>query len=504
MMGIKTAEPRLFYFFSLNDKVPQGHPLRLIGENVDFSFVYELARPYYSHTGQPSIDPVVLLKMSLIGYLYSITSERKLADEIPLNMAYLWFLGYDIGEKTPDHSVLSKARARFGISLYQAFFQCVVKLCEEKGLIKGDKLFLDATYVKANASLDSLVERGLYHRLPGSTDDYLKKVWDENPVELERDDEGDVEAAGKEADLSQLHLPETPEKVRRLKANERYVSETDPDAALVWDERKGLFLAHKVHVGVDSGEARVITAVSVVPRGDLEAHYLSEMVEQHSQNTGKDPPEVVADGAYGTIANYDYLMATNIQPSIPRHKSWTAIAYPNDTFTYDPATDTMVCPQGQRLKRHEVRPRYGLIRYRASRKACRLCPIKTKCTRGERRSVTRIDNAALDWALRHLQREEAQLSIKQRKIWSETANAELKNQRGLSRASLRGRLKVSIQALLAATTYNLKRIAKYGKVESVVTCQCKDFVSHRVLLCLKSLFISLGHFRNAEPALSQP
>lgn len=304
-------------------------------------------------------------------------------------------------------------------------------------------------------------------------------------------------------DASQLPLPEKPEKADSLKANERSVSMTDPDSAVIRDGRKGLFLAYKLHTAVDGGEARVITAVSVISGTDLEAHYLPEMVEQHRQNTGKDPPEVVAHGAYGTIANYNYLMASDIHPSIRRHKTWTAIAYPSGSFVYDAASDTMVCPQGQRLKRYEIRPRQGLIRYRASREACRLCPTKTKCTRGERRSVTCIDSPALDWALKHLEREETQLSIKQRKVWCETANAELKNQRGLSRASLRGRLKVSIQALLAAAAYNLKRIAKYSKLDLLATSQCQGFpLKLNRALTFLSRFLSLTvYFHRTRPGL---
>jgi transposase len=114
MMGIKNVEAKVFYEFSLDRRVPEDHLLRRIEHAVDFSFVYSLTRPYYSHTGQPSVDPVAVFKMALLGYLYGLASERRLAQEVELNLAYRWFLGYDLDEATPNHSVLSKARRRFG------------------------------------------------------------------------------------------------------------------------------------------------------------------------------------------------------------------------------------------------------------------------------------------------------------------------------------------------------------------------------------------------------
>jgi len=127
MMRIKQKESKLFYNFSLSSRVPKDHFLCKVEESVDFGFIHELARPYYSHTGQPSIDPVVLLKMMLIGYFYDITSERKLAQELRVNLAFMYFLGYDIDEETPNHSVLSKARRRFGPKIFEKFFEGFVQ-----------------------------------------------------------------------------------------------------------------------------------------------------------------------------------------------------------------------------------------------------------------------------------------------------------------------------------------------------------------------------------------
>ena len=119
MMGQREFGPKLYYQFSLERLIPDDHLLRRIAERVDFSFIRTLCRPYYSHTGQPSVDPVVLFKLLLVGYLYGITSERRLAEEVRLNLAYRWFLGYDLDESTPDHSVLSKLRARLPAEVFE-------------------------------------------------------------------------------------------------------------------------------------------------------------------------------------------------------------------------------------------------------------------------------------------------------------------------------------------------------------------------------------------------
>jgi transposase len=180
MMGRKGLQAKWFYDFSLEQRVPQDHLLRLVANAIDFSFVRDLVRDTYGHTGAPSVDPVVVFKMGLLGYLYGITSERRLAEEIKLNLAYMWFLGYDLDEPPPDHSILSKARARYGPQAYRQFFSEVVRRCREVGLVDGDRIYLDATLVRANASLDSLVSRPLYQQLVDA-DEYVDRLWTENP-----------------------------------------------------------------------------------------------------------------------------------------------------------------------------------------------------------------------------------------------------------------------------------------------------------------------------------
>jgi len=300
-MGRQVPQSKLFYQVSLEERVPQDHLLRKIASAVDFRFLYDYVRPYYSHTGAPSVDPVVIFKMSLLGYLYGLTSERKLAEECRLNLAFMWFLGYDLDEMPPDHSILSKARARFGREVYEQFFREVVRMCREAGLVEGDKVFLDATLLKANASLDSLVAREACHRLKETPEAYLDRVWEENPLEGP-DDPGGSGSSG----LGEVPREEAPEKKaggKSLRTNEKWVSRTDPDASLV--TRKGFlrpFLAHKVHIAVDGGRAQIVTAEKPSPGGAAECHVLPHLIGKHIFSTRSRPEEAVADRACGTKA----------------------------------------------------------------------------------------------------------------------------------------------------------------------------------------------------------
>ena len=184
-MGRKTVEPKLYLNFSLEAAVPRNHLVRRLASAVDFSFVPSLVKKYYSNTGQPSVDPVVIFKLSLLGYLFNISSERRICEEAGLNLAWRWFLGYELDESIPDHSVLSKARKRYGVAVYERFFQQVVRICEARGLVQGDVLFLDATMTKANASSKSLRSRKLLEQMLPTPKQFVADLWLVNEPEVE-------------------------------------------------------------------------------------------------------------------------------------------------------------------------------------------------------------------------------------------------------------------------------------------------------------------------------
>ena len=473
-MGRKTFEPKLVDQFSLEDRVPQEHLLRRVAASVDLSFIRRLTARFYSPTGQPGIDPVVLFKMALLGWRYGITSERRLADEGRLNLACMWFLGYDLDERRPDHSVLSKARARFGVGVYQAFFAEIVRQCERAGLLRGAQLYLDSSLVEANAALASVGARALVAQLAG-VDEHLAAVWRENPTAPADADRVSADAlapapvpaaaAATEPAGPRLLGAGDPPTGPRGPVNEQAVRRTDPDAGLVARDGVPLGLDHKVHVAVDGGAARIITAVDVTPGEGADEHLLDRLVKEHAGTTGRTATEVVADTKYGTYANYRRLAAAGLRPSIPPHRPGTRRAIPRQAFGYDPAADQFVCPAGQVLRRQGTSstagPNGGLI-YRAAPKGCGACPRQAACGgSAQARTITRPNDGGLaDRVAAYLRTPHARRSIRLRKCWAETAIGELKERHGLRRAQCRGRAKVRIQARGAAIADNSKKLAR--------------------------------------------
>ncbi len=161
MMGQQPRVESMFYYFRLEDQIPEDHLLRLLDRHVDFSFVRERLKSFYSSTGRPSIDPEVLLRLLLVGYLYGITSERRLLDEVRMHLAYRWFTRLGFDQEVPDHSTFSKNRhGRFRQSgVFREVFEEIVQRCLEVGLVEGQNLVVDGTMVAANASRQSRVPR---------------------------------------------------------------------------------------------------------------------------------------------------------------------------------------------------------------------------------------------------------------------------------------------------------------------------------------------------------
>jgi len=453
MMGFKQKESKLFYNFSLSNRVPNDHFLRKLSEAVDLNFIYELTKPYYSHTGQPGVDPVVLLKMMIIGYFYDITSERKLAQELRVNLAFMYFLGYDIDEETPNHSVLSKARRRFGVKVFEEFFERFVEECKSKGLIQAEKSFIDSSLIPANASLSSIVDCNQKVVLKRTPKEYLKIVEDTNSA----DDDAEPHRVKKEDSKP------TPPK---LPKNKTCYSKTDPDASIVKRHNTPTKLAYKQHISVDNGPATIITACSTTPAAVSDEHKLFHLISKAYEQHGILPKEVGADTKYGTADNYRFLLENNIKPSIPHHGGknprgfWT-----KDDFTYDKEKDQYICPEGHALKNSGFITKQRHFIYRTNPRYCKQCKYRKKCTNSpSARSVTRhIHEASLEKAKKHLKSIHAKVTLCERSKTVETVFASEKKDLGLKRAKFRGLTNVSIQSLLTATAYNIKKLLKYAR-----------------------------------------
>lgn len=427
MIGKKVFAPKLHYQFSLEAMVPKDHFLRQVDKVLDLRFVRKFVKQYYGTTGNPSIDPVVLIKMMLIGFFYNITSERQLAEQIQLNLAYRWYVGYDIDESTPHHSVISKARTRFGPQVFAEIFQHIVRLCIDAGLVEGDRLLIDATLVAADASLDSLVD------IRYTPKEFVHQLFQDNPVPSKR-------------------------------TNDRVKSSTDPEATVVSSRNNKTQLAYKAHLGVDGGKHRIITSAIATSGIKADEHLLAPIVEEQ-EKLNLRYREVGADTKYGKADNYKFLLDKAIKPAIPSQITPNADKYFTlDEFKYHPQSDSYSCPAGKILKYRGYNRQEKRYMYKASKKECGTCQLKYKCCKAATRTVTRHQyHKYIQQAKEHLNSSSARKTLRLRKVISEGVNAEAKDNHCLRRAKCRGLSKMQIQLWLTACAINLKRLVKVTK-----------------------------------------
>ena len=410
------------------------------------------------------MDPVVLFKALLIGYLYGITSERRLMDEIQVNLAYRWFLGYDLDEATPDHSVLSKARVRFGLEVFERFFQRSIELCREAGLLAEGPVYVDTTLVQAAASMDSLVERSERVRPPLSVPEYVQRLYAENdPVPQE--EKPPPSSCPAPAVVSDRGVPPRYRKPRpdghRRKANNELVSRTDPEATVMSRRGFGLHLAYKAHLAVAGKKGQVITAAVATTGAKADEHLLGEVLWQHRCLSRLPLREVVADAKYGTMANYLYLHKAGLSAFIPprQRKRQPRGVWGRDHFRYLPEEDVFLCPAGQRMRRFTTVTTTRRIGYRVEKGACVACPFRRQCApSGRDRTISRFwDQNLVEAALERMASPLGQQRLHERKVRAEGVFALAKELHGLRRTRFRGRHRVQIQLWLTAAAINMKR-----------------------------------------------
>jgi len=439
MMGHQPRKESLFYYFRLEDQIPDTHLLRLIDRYVEFGFVRERLKGFYRPTGRPSIDPEVLLRLLLVGYLYGITSERRLLEEVRMHLAYRWFTRLDFDQEIPDHSTFSKNRhGRFRQSgVFREVFEEIVRRCLAAGLVEGRHLTVDGTFVQADASPQSRVPREQLAdvaRLSRTVQEYLAEVEQQNPV----------------VDPAEPPPPAS-----------RTVSTTDPDAA--WAVKWGrAALAYYDNYLIDS-PSRVILAVEATPARFRQEPLAARRMLEHVAELGLRPESLGADKAYGSGEFLAWLLARGIAPHIPvidrRHQ--THGRFTRDQFRYQPEENTYYCPRGQPLRYRGVsRSGHGHL-YVSTAAQCQGCPLKRRCTPGAVRKLFVHWQEPARQVVRALVGTAAYIRSQRTRYKIEALFAELKQQIRLRRVRLRRLWNVAEQFLLAATAQNLKRLVRF-------------------------------------------
>jgi transposase len=462
---------------SVEDLVPPDHFYRHLEAKLDLGFVRDWVRECYAERGRPSIDPVVFFKLQLVMFFEGIRSERKLVEAASLNLAHRWYLGYALDEPLPDHSSLTRIRQRLGIEVFARFFERVVDLCQEAGLVWGEELFVDATKVLANADLDSLVPR-FYHEAKAHLADLfaddsavaaaeaeLDATADELPagiVRLPREPAADgspANAAPPWRLLDERRLdPRRPPIGEYQRKSAWTVSVTDPDATPM-QTKTGAALGYHDHYVVDGGKARVILAALVTPADVMENVPLRDLLWRVRFRRKLRPRQVTGDTTYGTAENIVAVEDAGIRAYFPL-ADWDRTRYYGPSrFAYDAARDEFRCPEGHPLRRHTAKFGVQATVYRADPATCNACPVKAACTASDRgRTVQRSFSAAYLERVREYHRTPGyEKSMRKRQVWIEPLFAEAKDWHGLRRFRLRGLDNVNIEGLLIAAGQNLKR-----------------------------------------------
>jgi transposase len=463
---------------SLEDLLPQNNFYRHLEATLDLSFVRDWTRELYAERGRPSIDPVVFFKLQLVMFFEGIRSERHLIEIASLNLAHRWYLGYALDEELPDHSSLTRIRQRLGVDTFQRFFERVVDLCQEAGLVWGRELYFDATKVDANADLDSLVPRFYYdataHIADLFADDALGVIAEAEP-ERNADTllDGLIRLPGREAPEG-FPVVDPPWKLleeRRLdphraaawgyeRTSAWRVSTTDPDATPMRTGAR-ITLGYHDHYVVDGGKRRIILAALVTPADVMENVPLRDLLWRVCFRRKIWPQQVTGDTTYGTTENIVALEDAGIRAYVPLPDfgSRRPAFFSQTDFTYDPERDEYRCPQQHPLKRETAKYSEEVVVYRARATTCNTCPVKTKCTESEHgRIVHRSFYADYLERVRGYHATQAyQKAMRKRQVWVELLFAEAKTWHGLRRFRLRGLMNANIQGLLIAAGQNLKR-----------------------------------------------
>jgi transposase len=464
---------------SLEDLVPSNHFYRHLEAKLDLSFVRDWTRDLYAERGRPSIDPVVFFKLQLVMFFEGIRSERKLIATASLNLAHRWYLGYALDEELPDHSSLTRIRQRLGIEVFERFFERIVDVCQEAGLVWGRELYFDATRVRADADTDSLVPRFYFAATAHVADVFA--------ADLAQTEAQDVSAASALLPEGMLHFPppagesaqsgtgmNAPRwnllEERRLdparpshrgyrRTSDFWVSTTDPDATPMWTAGKAR-LGYHDHYVVDGGKRRIILAALITPADVMENQPMLDLLWRVRFRRKLHPRQATGDTTYGTVENIMALEDAGIRAYVPLpNMNHRRPFYGQDEFAYDADHDTYCCPAGHVLARERIKHTEGVIVYRADAATCNACPLKAECTESRRGRIVHRSLYAdyLEKVQGYHTTEAYKKAMRKRQVWVEPLFAEAKLWHGLRRFRRRGLENVNIEGLLIAAGQNLKR-----------------------------------------------
>ena len=456
MMGMQIEPAQLFYEFRLDDHVPTDHLLRRIDRFLDLEGVRSELKPFYSHIGRPSIDPELMMRMLIVGYCMGIRSERRLCEEVHLNLAYRWFCRLGLDGKVPDHSTFSRNRhGRFRQSdILRHLFETVVERCLREGLVGGEGFAVAASLIAADANKQRSV--------PG----------EEWKIDELRPDAG-------QAVREYLATLDDAAFGAASEVTPKFVSPSDPAAQRTGAHKGHAFFAYATNYLIDTENAIIVDVEASRAIRQAEVGASRTMLDRTAERFGLKPQHLAADSAYGSAQNLAWLVKQRgIEPHIPvfDKSNRTDGTFSRSDFVFDAEQDRYTCPGGKQLvqfHRTYATPRSGITKdgtrlYRASKRDCDGCALKPKCCPNTpARKIPRdVDEDARDVA-RALADTPAFERSRHRRKKVEMLFAHLKRILRLSRLRLRGPNGARDEFLLAATAQNLRKLAMLRRTTAV-------------------------------------
>jgi transposase len=514
MQGKKTLQPKMLYTITLEQLVPADNFYRRLKKEIELSWLYKATEKYYGQEGQESIDPVVFFKICLVGYINNINSDRRLAEYCADSLGIRLFLGYDIDEPFPWHSTISRTRQLYGEEVFKQLFEQVFEKCMESGMIAGHTQTLDGAFLKANASKDSLEIK----QVNKSVDAYLLENIKANttprrPAKINRAEQDQQHMDGDDEEqtrqLKELdtryqrqgkEYEEMPGSESRGKflSNKTHYSPTDPDARIAVKPGKPRELYYNGQIAVDTAHHVITHAQSFKADGKdcRDLITIAEQLQTRLKQKGLQIEKILADGAYSSGENYQYLEQQNITPYIPLLGGALS---GSEGFVYDEQNDWYICRNNKLLKGsgrvvddgrgHPVRKYFSL------QSDCKNCPIRSSCITDKAKTKKiqhSIYKAELERAKARQQTVKAKVMKRKRSSTVEPVWGTLINFTGMKRLNARGLKAANKMLLLAATVYNLKKWLRFTAPKTNSKVMAMLQTRTREIFCLiKNILLQL-------------
>lgn len=455
MQGKKQFQEKLFLSFQLSDHVPEDNFYRRLKDLLDFNFLYKRTSVYYGKEGQKSLDPLVFMKLMLVGYLENLNSDRRIISTAKLRLDILYFIGYNLDEELPWHSTLSRTRQLYGQEVFTEVFRAVLKQCIDKGMVAGRRQAVDGVYVKANASLDSMIEREILTDAVNYGEELDANQEDANVLVV------DIKK-NRPREYNELAPKKNP-------TNKTHFSPSDPDAKMSVKPGKVTALNYLGEVSVDTA-SHVITHIQAFEANQRDSQCLpsviENLVETLNQN-GIQVEEIVADKGFSSGEALKALEKNNITGYIPNRGQFV---FEKPGFIYNREEDHYTCLNNKIIVykgTYETLPGIYNKEYRISRKECKRCPIKDQCSGYKNKATVlrdTIDRPFYEKMHIRMQTKKARVLMKKRQATVEPVIGTLVNYLGMKKVNTKGLQQANKCMTLSAVAYNIKKLLKHKTI----------------------------------------